>query len=43
MKLVLGEMHILLFESQRVSSKKIEENGFEFKYYHIEPALENLL
>ena len=29
MKLVLGEMHILLFESQRVSSKKIEENGFE--------------
>jgi uncharacterized protein (TIGR01777 family) len=43
MKLVLGEMHILLFESQRVSSKKIEDTGFEFNYVHLEPALTNLL
>lgn len=43
MKLVLGEMHLLLFESQRVSSKKIEENGFHFKYHHLEPALVKLL
>ncbi|GAA4815868.1 TIGR01777 family oxidoreductase [Litoribaculum gwangyangense] len=43
MKLVLGEMHTILFESQRVSSKKIEDNGFEFKYHHLQPALENLL
>lgn len=43
MKLVLGEMHLLLFESQRVSSKKIEENGFRFKYHHLEPALVKLL
>lgn len=43
MKLVLGEMHILLFESQRVSSKRIEENGFRFKYHHLEPALVKLL
>jgi len=43
MKLILGEMHIILFESQRVSSKKIENKGFYFKYHHLEPALENLL
>ncbi|TDU42687.1 hypothetical protein BXY82_0080 [Gelidibacter sediminis] len=43
MKLALGEMHILLFESQRVSSKKIEETGFDFTYSNIQPALENLL
>jgi len=43
MKLVLGEMHTLLFMSQRVSSKKIEATGFEFKYHHLEPALEELL
>ncbi|MDG5492541.1 TIGR01777 family oxidoreductase [Psychroserpens sp. SPM9] len=39
MKLVLGEMHILLFESQRVSASKIEEEGFNFEYHHLEPAL----
>ncbi|PWH83044.1 TIGR01777 family protein [Algibacter marinivivus] len=43
MKLVLGEMHILLFESQRVSSKKIENKGFHFEYNYLEPALEDLL
>ncbi len=43
MQLALGEMHILLFESQRVSCKKIENNGFDFTYYHVEPALTNLL
>lgn len=43
MKLALGEMHMLLFESQRVSSKKIEENGFDFTYSNIQPALEDLL
>ncbi|WP_179345641.1 TIGR01777 family oxidoreductase [Winogradskyella ursingii] len=43
MKLALGEMHILLFESQRVSSQKIENTGFAFKYIHLKPALEDLL
>ncbi|MEZ4802339.1 MAG: TIGR01777 family oxidoreductase [Gelidibacter sp.] len=43
MKLVLGEMHILLFESQRVSSKKIEENGYDFEFSNLQPALESLL
>lgn len=43
MKLVLGEMHILLFESQRVCSKKIQEEGFQFEYSNLQPALEVLL
>jgi hypothetical protein len=43
MKLVLGEMHIILFESQRVSSKKIESKNFKFEFHHLEPALEDLL
>jgi len=43
MKLILGEMHILLFESQRISSKKIEDDGFNFKYANLEPALRDLL
>ena len=43
MKLLLGEMHTLLYESQRVSSKKIERKGFYFRYNNLRPALENLL
>jgi len=43
MKLVLGEMHDLLFSSQRVSSKKIEAEGFMFKYPNLQPALLELL
>ncbi|MCT4629008.1 MAG: TIGR01777 family oxidoreductase [Winogradskyella sp.] len=43
MKLILGEMHILLFESQRVSSKKIEEKNFHFRFANLRPALEDLL
>lgn len=43
LKLMLGEMHILLVSSQKVSSKKIEENGFQFKFPKLQPALENLL
>lgn len=43
MKLVLGEMHILLFESQRVCSKKIENKGFHFKYHNLNSALNALL
>ncbi len=43
MKLVLGDMHILLFESQRVSSKTIQDKGFHFKFNYLEPALVDLL
>lgn len=40
MKTILGEMSYLLFASQRVSSKKIEEEGFIFNYPNIGSALE---
>ena len=43
MKLILGEMHTLLFESQRVNSKKIQESGFEFEYANLSEALEELV
>ncbi|MCX7547093.1 TIGR01777 family oxidoreductase [Xanthomarina sp. F1114] len=43
MKLVLGEMHVLLFESQRVCSKKIIDTGFDYRYVNLRPALEDLL
>ncbi|WP_452601639.1 TIGR01777 family oxidoreductase [Pontimicrobium sp. MEBiC06410] len=43
MALVLGDMHAILFQSQRVSSQKIEENGFNFKYYTLNTALSELL
>ena len=43
MKILLGDMHILLFESQRVCSQKIEEEGFNFEFHNIRPALQDLL
>lgn len=43
MKMVLGEMSYLLFASQRVSSKKVQESGFEFEFHNVNGALENLL
>ena len=41
MELILGEMAYLLFASQRVSSKKIEEGGFVFAHRNICTALES--
>lgn len=43
MKLVLGDMHVLLYASQRVSSKKVENLGFNFEYHHLKTAMEDLL
>ncbi|MBT8280969.1 MAG: TIGR01777 family oxidoreductase [Muriicola sp.] len=43
MRLILGEMSFILFASQRVSSKKIEEEGFDFYYKNICSALENVI
>jgi uncharacterized protein (TIGR01777 family) len=42
MKLLLGEMHELLFENRNLSDLKIIEKGFVFKYKTIEKALENI-
>jgi len=43
MRVILGEMHIILFESQRVSSKKIEQTNFKFKYFNLDSALDDLV
>ena len=43
MRLLLGEMSTLLYESQRVSSKKIESYGFHFTYPNLNQALGALL
>ncbi|WP_338410481.1 TIGR01777 family oxidoreductase [uncultured Flavobacterium sp.] len=43
MKLILGEMYILLFSSQNVSALKILNQGYQFKYATIDKALISLL
>jgi len=43
LKLILGEMHMIVCESQNVSSHKIEGLGFEFQYKKIEEVLTSLL
>jgi len=42
LKLLLGEMYLLLCESQKVSSKKIETLGFVFQYPRLTIALANI-
>ncbi|RVU92067.1 TIGR01777 family protein [Flavobacterium columnare] len=43
MKLILGEKYLLLYDSQRVSSVKIQQIGFQFQYVNLEDALNDLL
>lgn len=43
LKFVLGEMASILFESQHVSSKKIEDVGFKFHFSSLQSALSSLL
>ncbi|MFD2909520.1 TIGR01777 family oxidoreductase [Flavobacterium ardleyense] len=43
MKLILGEMHILLFSSQHVSCRKLLDENFQFKFGSLDKALNDLL
>ena len=43
LKLALGEMHTILFESQNVSANKIVKHGFSFEFKTIYSALQNLI
>jgi uncharacterized protein len=43
MRILLGEMHTLLFESQNVNSSKIVSKGFSFEFKTIFTALQQLL
>ena len=42
LKLLFGEMAIILLEGSRISSKKIEKNGYSFRFKTLEKALINL-
>lgn len=42
LKLILGEMSALLLGSKKVSSEKIQQKGFQFKYPDLESALKDL-
>ncbi|HSD13870.1 MAG TPA: TIGR01777 family oxidoreductase, partial [Flavobacterium sp.] len=42
MKMLLGEMYILLYESQNVSGQKALKEGFQFKFNFLEKALDNI-
>lgn len=42
-RLVAGEMSVLVFNSQQVSAKKIQQKGFEFTYPDLLPAMQSLL
>ena len=43
LKLVLGEMSHIVLSSQLVSSDKIEQEGYNFKYVNLAKALEDLI
>ena len=43
MKLVLGEMHELLFSNKKIKPQKAINEGFIFKFPNIESALKNIL
>ena len=39
---IFGEMHSILFSSQKVSSKKIQNSGYTFKHTNFDKAIVNL-
>lgn len=43
LKFVMGEMSVIILTGRRVSSDKIEETGFQFKFKNLEEALQNCL
>jgi uncharacterized protein len=43
MRLILGEMHELLFTDKNISAKKLQNAGFQFQFPEIEQALQNIL
>jgi uncharacterized protein len=43
MKLLFGELSVLLLEGQKVLPRKVMEHGFEFRYPTLDVALKELL
>ena len=42
-RILFGEMHVLLFKSHKISSRKIQDEGFSFKFDNLKDAVENLI
>ena len=43
LKIIFGEMSSILLNGSRVSSKKLIQSGFQFKYLSIRSAINNLI
>ena len=43
LKIIFGEMASILLNGSRVSSKKLIQSGFQFKYFSIRSAINNLI
>ncbi len=43
LKLVMGEMAVIVLTGRRVSSEKIEQAGFQFQFKNLEGVLRNCL
>jgi len=43
LKLIFGEMAVIFLEGSRVSSHRIEQTGFQFRYPELEKTLTNLM
>ncbi len=43
MKLIFGELAVVLLEGSRTSSEKLQNKGFQFKFPELKPALKDLL
>jgi len=43
LRLILGDMAVIVLEGQLVSAQKLEKKGFAFEFYNLENALQDLL
>ena len=41
--IIFGEMHVLLFESHKISSRKIQDEGFSFKFANLKDAIKDII
>ncbi len=42
LRMILGEMAVMVLSSQLIRSKRLDEKGFYFKYHHLSNALKDL-
>ena len=42
-RILFGEMHVLLFKSHKISSRKIQDEGFSFKFANLKDAIKDII